>query len=150
MPSSICMKLMQYIFLDATFSFNYVISIDNRNIIDKTVFEIMRIMKFFRKLNFFSMTSLECKMTSYQKKLSWHSRYALDLSFKTVRASVGPPLWSVEFLKETLLLTFNSSKNTSKWSKIEKVNIISDYIDPVESDEQVTFYPLWGQEQSKF
>ena len=81
-------------------------------------------------------------MTSYQKKLSWHPRYALDLSFKTVHGSVGPLLWSVEFLKGTQLLTFHSSKNTSKWSKIEKVNIISDLIDPVEYDEQVTFYPI--------
>ena len=79
MPSSICMKLMQYIFLDATFSFNYVISIDNRNIIDKTVFEIMRIMKFFRKLNFFSMTSYPVKMTSSGADFLRHERSWVEL-----------------------------------------------------------------------
>ena len=79
MPSSICMKLMEYIYLGATFSFNYVIPIDNRNIIDKTVFEIMRITEFFRKLNFFSMTSYPVVMTSSGADFLRHERSWVEL-----------------------------------------------------------------------
>ena len=46
-------KFMQYIVFDAIFSFLYFIPIDNRNIVGQTVFEIIRIMKFFSKIELF-------------------------------------------------------------------------------------------------
>ena len=71
---------MQYIFLDAILSFMYLISIDNRDIIDKTIFEIMRIMKFFWKLNIFSTTSYPVRMTS--SGADFYGMKGLGLNFK--------------------------------------------------------------------
>ena len=150
MTSWICMKLLQDIFRDTDFENFYQIWSDKLVISWFSTSEILWISRIMWKSNNFDDVIKSPLMTSYRKKLSWQPRYGLDLSFKTVLASVGPVLWSPQIILWDHVLTFHSSKNTSKWSKIEKVNMFSDSSDPEESDEQVGFYPPRGCGQSSF
>ena len=117
MTSSISMKLLQNIFRDTDFENLRQIWSDKVVISWLSTSEILWISRIMWKSNNFYDVIRSPVMTSYQKKLSWQPRYALDLSFKTVLGSVGPLLWPTQIILWDHVLTFHSSKNTSKWSK---------------------------------
>ena len=128
MPSSICMKLMQYIFLNAIFSFFYLISIDNRDIEIKQFLKLWELWSFFENWTFFltGYDVIGCWFLTAWKVLGWTLKKKIPLYNRTYQ--VGPtfsqsdPTFQFSSLKKSWKMNFfGTSNNFFRLSRYHRI-----------------------------